>query len=240
MKPKKRQPLDFSALPVEPPIEDTARAPNVDSDAPISELDLDLDIADVPSADEMTLRGPLPAELPPETDPPPFPPRAQARRSLFQRPPEPDHAESRREPEPSSEPEPQPARPQGRSTRTVEPDPGPPPSFLTPSAAQPPAPVAEPEPPARTESTAATLRDPPAQPLSMPLVTERKPMPAALYWTLAVAAAGLWALAPIAFALGYGAGIPALKVDQFAMAVFAAMAIGPAIFTIGPREESVT
>ncbi|PHY13753.1 hypothetical protein CSW58_03655, partial [Caulobacter sp. B11] len=61
---------------------------------------------------------------------------------------------------------------------------------------------------------------------------ERKPMPAPLYWTLAVSAAGLWALAPIAFALGYGAGVPALRVDQFALLVFAAMAVGPAIFTL--------
>ena len=247
MKPKKRQPLDFSALPVESPIEDTARAPEVDPDAPISEPDLDLDIAAVPRSDEMSLRGPLAAD--------PEPPRASGRRSLFQRPPE--RAEVAPEPtsvsapvpppvdtappapsEPARPPEPERAEPfakpdpEPRRGRFVAPDPGPPPSFLTPSAAQSPAPTLESEPPARLESTSATLRDPPIQTLSPPQVIERKPMPAPLYWTLAVSAAGLWALAPIAFALGYGAGVPALRVDQFALLVFAAMAVGPAIFTL--------
>lgn len=57
-------------------------------------------------------------------------------------------------------------------------------------------------------------------------------MPAFLFWSFAVAAAALWALAPIAFALGYARDVPALKVEGFALAVFAGLAIGPALLTL--------
>jgi hypothetical protein len=69
MKPKKRQPLDFSGIPVEPPVEDVGRQVEPEADAPVSEPDLDLDIAAVPeaSAPPSLDRGPL--NLDPEPTP---------------------------------------------------------------------------------------------------------------------------------------------------------------------------
>jgi hypothetical protein len=52
-------------------------------------------------------------------------------------------------------------------------------------------------------------------------------------WVIAVGVALLWALGPIAFALGYRAKVAPLQDDQFAMGVFALLAIGPAIFVLG-------
>ncbi|MCW5760022.1 MAG: polar localization protein TipN, partial [Phenylobacterium sp.] len=52
-------------------------------------------------------------------------------------------------------------------------------------------------------------------------------------WLTAVAVAGLWALAPIAFAVGYRSNVAPLQNDAFAMAVFALLAIGPAAFVFG-------
>jgi len=49
-------------------------------------------------------------------------------------------------------------------------------------------------------------------------------------YLVALAVAGLWALAPIAFAVGYRAAIAPLRDDTFAMAVFALLAIGPGVF----------
>jgi hypothetical protein len=277
MKPKKRQPLDFTGIPVEPPVEDVGRPEEAQSEseaeAPISEPDLDLDIAAVPdaSAPPNLDRGPL--DLGPEvssapvseTPREPETPRANTRRGFFasapkpQPPPrsldviEPPPPEAAAIPEPVEPPKPEfkapdfdfdlgsfsPAR--GRRGAAVEPEPlAPLPSFLTAPLAQPPAPVVEPEPPApskRFETAVSTPREiappmtPPVTPLSTPL-SGKKPMPAPLYWSLAVAAAALWTLGPIAFALGYGAGVPALKVDQFALMVFAALAVGPAAFTL--------
>jgi hypothetical protein len=52
-------------------------------------------------------------------------------------------------------------------------------------------------------------------------------------WLAAVAVAALWALAPIAFAVGYRNKVAPLQDDQFAMAVFALLAIGPAALVFG-------
>jgi hypothetical protein len=52
-------------------------------------------------------------------------------------------------------------------------------------------------------------------------------------WLIAVAVAALWALAPIAFAVGYRNNVAPLQDDAFALTVFALLAIGPAIFVLG-------
>jgi hypothetical protein len=52
-------------------------------------------------------------------------------------------------------------------------------------------------------------------------------------WLVALAVSGLWAFAPIAFAVGYRNQVAPLQNDQFAMAVFALLAIGPAAFVWG-------
>ncbi|OYW27432.1 MAG: polar localization protein TipN [Caulobacter sp. 12-67-6] len=200
MKPKKRQPLDFSAVPVEAPVEDQVSSPEASVaedeaeadaaaavDPPMSETDLDLEIA----------------------APEPSSPRARAasRRGRISEP----------------------------SQASFEPTP-PSATSLATSAAQPPAPVVEPEretAPARAETreASADLRRP-TEAFELPDRSERGPMPAFLFWSFAVAAAALWALAPIAFALGYARDVPALKVEGFALAVFAGLAIGPALLTL--------
>lgn len=52
-------------------------------------------------------------------------------------------------------------------------------------------------------------------------------------WLIAVAVAALWALAPIAFAVGYRNDVAPLQNDPFALTVFALLAVGPAIFVLG-------
>ncbi|HLZ75550.1 MAG TPA: polar localization protein TipN [Phenylobacterium sp.] len=52
-------------------------------------------------------------------------------------------------------------------------------------------------------------------------------------YLVAFAVAALWALAPIAFALGYRGGVAPFHNDSFALVVFAMLAIGPAIFVFG-------
>jgi hypothetical protein len=54
--------------------------------------------------------------------------------------------------------------------------------------------------------------------------------PAWPVYLVAFAVAGLWALAPLAFALGYRNGIAPLKDDSFALIVFGLLAVGPAMF----------
>ena len=49
-------------------------------------------------------------------------------------------------------------------------------------------------------------------------------------YLMALAVAVLWALAPIAFALGYRSNIAPLRNDTFALVVFALLAVGPAVF----------
>jgi hypothetical protein len=294
MKPKKRRPLDFSTLPVETPRDDAAPASGLpesdlsafgvaepDPDAPISEPDNDLDIADLPETGFLAAppRGarppsyqppeprpepapepltsaiePEPApepvqEAPPEPTPDPFEPvlredRSTARRSFFRgsAPPEPEPVAPEPEPvaeaaPPAPEPEPTPefAPPPEprRRMRTAERPPAaddlsPLPTFLTaPAAAQPPAPRPDPEPPARSEPAARPpLADRPVQALAE--FAERKPMPGGVYWSLSVCVAALWAVAPVMFALGYGPTLPM----PVTMAVFAALAAGPAAFIL--------
>ena len=48
-------------------------------------------------------------------------------------------------------------------------------------------------------------------------------------WLAALAVSALWALAPIAYALGYRAQVSPLQDDRFALVVFALLAIGPAV-----------
>ena len=60
-----------------------------------------------------------------------------------------------------------------------------------------------------------------------------KPPPGWPIYLVALAVAVLWALAPIAFAIGYRGGIEPLRNDAFALAVFALLAIGPAFFVFG-------
>lgn len=52
-------------------------------------------------------------------------------------------------------------------------------------------------------------------------------------WLVASVVAALWALAPIAFALGYRSRVAPLTDDSFALMVFALLAIGPAVFVFG-------
>ncbi len=52
-------------------------------------------------------------------------------------------------------------------------------------------------------------------------------------WLIAVAVAALWALGPIAFAIGYRNNVAPLQNDTFALVVFALLAVGPAIFVLG-------
>ncbi|ODT87868.1 polar localization protein TipN [Phenylobacterium sp. SCN 70-31] len=51
-------------------------------------------------------------------------------------------------------------------------------------------------------------------------------------WLAAAVVAGLWALAPIAFALGYRSGLAPFGYEPFALAVFALMALGPAALVL--------
>ncbi|PLR22258.1 polar localization protein TipN [Caulobacter zeae] len=173
--------------------------------------------------------------------------RSSARRSFFRGsspPPEPAPPEpvSPPEPEPvavapppSPEPMPEfapPPEPRARRTRAAERPPAddlpPLPTFLTaPAAAQPPAPRPEPEPPAKSEPAARpAVAERPVQALAER--AERKPMPGGVYWSMAVCVAALWAVAPVMFAMGYGPTLPM----PVTMAVFAALAAGPAAFIL--------
>lgn len=64
---------------------------------------------------------------------------------------------------------------------------------------------------------------------------ETEPAPAAGWpiWLSAFAIAVLWALAPIAFAIGYRGNVAPLTAEPFALAVFALLALGPAAFVFG-------
>lgn len=77
----------------------------------------------------------------------------------------------------------------------------------------------------------------PAKPVEDPAPTagataEREPSGWPV-WIVATGVALLWALAPIAFALGYRAKVSPLQDDQFALTVFALLAIGPAFLVFG-------
>jgi hypothetical protein len=217
MKPKKRQPLDFSATPTDRPPEEVGSehaqtTPELPAEFPEATSFVEPD-AEIPTAEPLTLSEPLGDALALDemTDdlavPPPMTVRSRRRRE--------------RDPEPAtsfSEPELKPA------------------TSLA-FGAQPPAPIVETEraAPARTEKreSALDLRGPVQEPpvaLTEDAVPRR--MSGVLFWTLATAIAALWALAPIAFALGYARGVPAFKIEGFALTVFAGLAIGPALLTL--------
>ncbi|MEW5685520.1 MAG: polar localization protein TipN [Pseudomonadota bacterium] len=60
--------------------------------------------------------------------------------------------------------------------------------------------------------------------------TEAQPPAGWPIWLGAFAVAVLWALAPIAFAIGYRSNVAPLTAEPFALAVFGLLALGPAIF----------
>lgn len=189
MKPKKRQPFDFSATPTAPPVEESAVAPELPESTSFSDP-----VSEPPSAEPLTLNDDL--DVPPPTV---------------------------------------------RSRRRRESEPQPPKSFAEPelkadmslSAAQPLAPIVEPEraTPAKAEKREAAL-DLRAPPVAVEAADSPRRMSGALFWTLASAISALWALAPIAFAFGYARGVPAFQVEGFAFTVFASLAIGPALMTL--------
>jgi len=57
-----------------------------------------------------------------------------------------------------------------------------------------------------------------------------RPPPAWPIYLTALAVAGLWSLGPIAFALGYLRGVAPLRDNNFALLVFALLAVGPGVF----------
>jgi hypothetical protein len=60
-----------------------------------------------------------------------------------------------------------------------------------------------------------------------------RPPPGWPVYLVAFAVAMLWALGPIAFALGYRGGVAPFHNDSFALTVFGLLAVGPAIFVFG-------
>jgi len=68
---------------------------------------------------------------------------------------------------------------------------------------------------------------------SAPPLDAFRPPPAWPIYLVAFVVAVLWALAPIAFAVGYRAGVAPLLNDTFALVVFGLLAVGPAFFVFG-------
>lgn len=195
MKPKKRQPLDFSATPTETPPEEPKTAPELPE--PTSFV---APAEDALSTDPLILRDSASDDL---AVPTPATVRSRRRREAGRV----DFAE-----------------PEMKAAHSLAATP------------QPPAPIVEPAaPPAKSETREAALdlRGPVSGP-AVTLESEAVPrrMSGVLFWTLATAVAALWALAPIAFALGYARGVPAFKIEGFALMVFAGLAIGPALLTL--------
>ncbi|THD63296.1 polar localization protein TipN [Phenylobacterium sp.] len=98
------------------------------------------------------------------------------------------------------------------------------------------APYASLRPPSRQTAVAAgqpqslARRPEEAAPERPPAVDAYRPPSAWPIYLVAFAVAALWALAPIAFALGYRNAVAPLRNDDFALAVFALLAIGPSVF----------
>jgi hypothetical protein len=91
----------------------------------------------------------------------------------------------------------------------------------------------EPHPPLHTLHPLAAMRP---DHLPEPHVTEvaREAAPSGWpTWVIAVGISVLWALGPVAFAVGYRNRVSPLQDDAFALAVFALLAIGPAFFVLG-------
>jgi len=94
----------------------------------------------------------------------------------------------------------------------------------------------EPPPQKRAVATASArtpVRRTEAQADPAPTIDAFRPPPAWPIYLIAFVVAVLWALAPIAFAVGYRAGVAPLLNDTFAMVVFGLLAIGPAFFVFG-------
>ena len=92
--------------------------------------------------------------------------------------------------------------------------------------------------PGRAAVAAVSARTPvrraDAEPASAaPALDAYRPPPAWPLYLVAFVVAVLWALAPIAFAVGYRAGVAPLLNDTFALLVFGLLAIGPAFFVFG-------
>lgn len=195
MKPKKRQPLDFSATPAEIPSEEPKTAPELPEST-----------SSKASADEVLPPEPLTLkEAAPDDLAVPTPTTVRSRR--------------RREAEPDAF-----ADLSMKAAQSLAATPQPPAPIVEPAAA-----------PATSEKrdAALELRGPFSDaPVALDAKAVPRRMSGVLFWTLATAVAALWALAPIAFALGYARGVPAFKIEGFALAVFAGLAIGPALMTL--------
>lgn len=105
-----------------------------------------------------------------------------------------------------------------------EPETGPypplqPPSWRTPVA------MANPGTPAKRREEGAPFEDVALDPY--------RPPSAWPIYLVAFVVAALWAMAPIAFALGYRGGIAPFRNDNFALVVFGLLAVGPAAFVFG-------
>lgn len=87
--------------------------------------------------------------------------------------------------------------------------------------------------PARGRPTAPVERAHDADAPILDLAEEARPPAGWPVWLTAFAVSVLWALGPIAFAVGYRAGVSPLQSDPFALIVFALLAIGPAVFVLG-------
>ncbi len=66
-----------------------------------------------------------------------------------------------------------------------------------------------------------------ASPFTLDAVRRIKDPAAGPIYTAALIVSALWALAPVAYAIGYRAGVAPLQNDAFAIAVFALLALGP-------------
>lgn len=84
--------------------------------------------------------------------------------------------------------------------------------------------------PAATDQSPAVQTNDPLAPHAGLAARELAPPPGWPIWLAAAVVSVLWALAPIAFALGYRANVAPLQNDGFALVVFGLLAIGPAAF----------
>ncbi len=90
----------------------------------------------------------------------------------------------------------------------------------------------DPHPPLHAHPLATMRHDP--LPETHVSAVEVEPAPSGWpTWVIAVGISLLWALGPVAFAIGYRNKVSPLQDDAFALAVFALLAIGPAFFVLG-------
>lgn len=86
---------------------------------------------------------------------------------------------------------------------------------------------------AATSAERSTALTPQVGPQALNFDRDARPPAGWPIWLIAVAVAVLWALAPIAFAIGYRSNVAPLTQEPFALAVFALLALGPAAFVFG-------